>query len=262
MTGLLRNDAPGAFAREFHLSSGGTLHKISGWWVPFLHTVCASSAFLGALVIGLQLHYHKIVQNEHFGYPDEWFPSVSATIGDRYPGRNVFQLLIALTCPSRLLLHALWYVLLSRAAPTRAKALFGIGFLRTMTCGGWVYVTSSDDHDVHDVMMIAYMLLTLPYMILLLKSGDKSPFTHNAKELAANRSRRKWVFLMFFGSIPPMIYFFISHKVHRVAGAYTSYAFFEWALIVFDVMFDSLAMVEFKALDLAVLPGKPDEQRE
>ncbi|KAJ2463794.1 Protein cwh43, partial [Coemansia sp. RSA 2320] len=56
-------------------------------------------AFLSALVVGWNLHYYKIVQNEHYGYPDEWFPSVSATIGDRYPGRNVFQVLIALTCP-------------------------------------------------------------------------------------------------------------------------------------------------------------------
>ena len=31
------------------------------------------------------------------GYPDEWFPSVSATIGDRYPERSVFQLFIAMT---------------------------------------------------------------------------------------------------------------------------------------------------------------------
>jgi hypothetical protein len=60
------------------------------------------------------LHYHKIVENEFYvstihqgtgtiysqqpqGYPDEWFPSVSATIGDRYPERSVFMLFIALT---------------------------------------------------------------------------------------------------------------------------------------------------------------------
>lgn len=30
------------------------------------------------------------------GYPQEWFPSVSATIGDRYPERSVFQLFIAM----------------------------------------------------------------------------------------------------------------------------------------------------------------------
>ena len=31
------------------------------------------------------------------GYPDEWFPSVSATIGDRHPERSLFQFLIAIT---------------------------------------------------------------------------------------------------------------------------------------------------------------------
>jgi len=31
------------------------------------------------------------------GYPVEWFPSVSATIGDRYPERSVFMVFIALT---------------------------------------------------------------------------------------------------------------------------------------------------------------------
>jgi hypothetical protein len=54
-------------------------------------------AFLSALVIGSALHYRKIVQNEWYGYPDEWFPSVSATIGDRYPERSIFMLLIAIT---------------------------------------------------------------------------------------------------------------------------------------------------------------------
>lgn len=243
------------------MASNGTLHKVSGWWIPFLHTVCAATAFLGALVIGWKLHYFKIVRNEHYGYPDEWFPSVSATIGDRYPGRSVFQLFIALTCPFRLLLHVYWYVLLARSSPKMAKALFWVGFIRTWTCGGWVYVTSGDDHDIHDIMMIAYMVLTLPYMILLTKAGDRTSYTFNEKTLAASKRRRKWVCLMFFGSIPPMIYFFINHKVHRIAGAYTTYAFFEWGLILFDVLFDSLAMTEFKSLDLAIIPGKLDEMR-
>ncbi|KAJ1962840.1 Protein cwh43 [Dipsacomyces acuminosporus] len=260
MAGAQKHDSHVGLAREFQLAAGGALHKVTGWWIPFLHTVFASSAFIGALVLGWKLHYHKIVQNEHYGYPDEWFPSVSATVGDRYPGRSVFQLLVALTCPPRLFLHIFWYILTVRTAPKRAKALFWVGFLRTWTAGGWMYVTSTDDHDIHDVMMIGYMVLTIPYMALLIQLCDKSLFRNNVKELAANKRRRKWVCLLFFGSIPPMIYFFLNHKVHKIAGAYTQYAFFEWALIIFDVLFDSLAMVEFKALELAVLPSKPDER--
>ena len=44
-----------------------------------LHTLFASTAFLGALGIGLALHYREIVKNEVAGYPQEWIPSVSAT---------------------------------------------------------------------------------------------------------------------------------------------------------------------------------------
>ena len=57
----------------------------------------------------MSLHYTKIVQNEHFGYPVEWFPSVSATIGDRYPERSVFQVFIAICSGPRFLLVFLFY---------------------------------------------------------------------------------------------------------------------------------------------------------
>ena len=55
------------------------------------------AAFISALIVGVSLHYHKIVQNEYYGYPEEWFPSVSATIGDRYPERSFFMVFIAIT---------------------------------------------------------------------------------------------------------------------------------------------------------------------
>lgn len=83
--------------------------------VAATHTYLAFTAFGAALFLGCVLHYKKIVKNGVAGYPDEWFPSVSATyvgssllgqmltvaypnsIGDWYPERNVFQILIALT---------------------------------------------------------------------------------------------------------------------------------------------------------------------
>jgi len=61
------------------------------------------AAFLVALIVGVSLHYHKIVENEYYGYPQEWFPSVSATIGDRYPERSFFMLFIAITSGMMLL---------------------------------------------------------------------------------------------------------------------------------------------------------------
>ena len=43
------------------------------------HTYLSFAAFFSALFIGVALHYKKIVKNGVAGYPEEWFPSVSAT---------------------------------------------------------------------------------------------------------------------------------------------------------------------------------------
>lgn len=47
--------------------------------VARIHTILAYTAFSSALIIGSLLHYKKIVKNGVAGYPQEWFPSVSAT---------------------------------------------------------------------------------------------------------------------------------------------------------------------------------------
>lgn len=83
--------------------------------------------------------------------------------------------------------------------------------------------------------------------------------------------RRRTFSCLFFGCIPPLIYLYIQHKVHRVAGAYTrvrlvwhvfallstellwQYAFFEWSLIIYDVLYDSTFLVDFARLELRVV---------
>lgn len=117
-------------ASKYKDKDTGVVFSFNGQWVSWAHTAVAYSefcfvcldahghddgggdvfrgsvsltrasppaAFLSALIVGVSLHYNKIVQNEFYGYPDEWFPSVSATIGDRYPERSFFMLFIAIT---------------------------------------------------------------------------------------------------------------------------------------------------------------------
>lgn len=226
--------------------------------MSWLHTATAYSAFIGALVVGLWLHYHKIVQNEYYGYPDEWFPSVSAAIGDRYPERSVFQLFIALTSGPRFALVFLWYLLTARPNSTLPKFIAGVGVFRTLTCGGWTYVTSSDDHDWHDIFMISYLVATLPWTL-----GCVALSPDNKRAL----KYRKMLAGLFFGTLVPLVYYFIQHKVHKVPGgrsasyfcchcltflAYTKYAFFEWALILFDVGFDAVTALDFSSLEIVV----------
>ncbi|KAJ9624163.1 Protein cwh43 [Taxawa tesnikishii (nom. ined.)] len=222
---------------------GDVVASIPGSWISWAHTIVAYAAFLGALIVGMSLHYHKIVQNEHFGYPIEWFPSVSATIGDRYPERSVFQVFIAITSGPRFMLVALWYVLTARPNSTLPKFVAGIGLFRTFTCGGWTYVTSTDDHDWHDIFMISYLVATLPWTIGCYMLSPPNPTTIKY---------RKYLASAFFGTLVPLVYFFIQHKVHKVPGAYTIYAFFEWSLVLLDVAFDAVTAIDFAGLELQV----------
>lgn len=50
-----------------------------------VHTRLSFIAFFSALTLGCTLHYKKIVKNGIAGYPEEWFPSVSATYVNLLP---------------------------------------------------------------------------------------------------------------------------------------------------------------------------------
>ncbi|KAG5341577.1 hypothetical protein C0989_009279 [Termitomyces sp. Mn162] len=133
--------------------------------VARIHTYLAYTAFLTALVVACLCHYKKVVKNSIAGYPEEWFPSVSATIGDWYPERNIFQILIALTAGPRFGLVLFQYYLHYPRRPAVSTTVFIFGVIRTLSCGGWVYITSSDDHDVHDAFMITYMVFLGPKVL-------------------------------------------------------------------------------------------------
>ncbi|KAK9495605.1 Frag1/DRAM/Sfk1 family-domain-containing protein [Lipomyces doorenjongii] len=242
---------------------GSVVASANGKWVSYAHTAFAGYAFLSALVLGMTLHFHKIVRNEFYGYPDEWFPSVSATIGDRYPERSVFQIFIAVTAGPRFALIFLTYLVNAKPGAFFPKVHAVVGLIRTFTCGGWVYITSTDDHDWHDIFMIAYMLLTIPWTIGGIKISAKG------KAL----KWRKFFGIGFYVMIIPLVYFFIQHKINHVPGAYTTYAFCEWSLIFFDIAYDAVSVFDFSAFEIRVIDmngitagfpsvGKPSSPRD
>lgn len=91
--------------------------------------------------------------------------------------------------------------------------------------------------------MISYLVATLPWTL-----GCLALSPSNARAI----KYRKFLAGAFFGTLVPLVYFFIQHKVHKVAGAYTTYAFFEWALILFDVGFDAVTALDFETFELVV----------
>ncbi|ORY43259.1 Frag1/DRAM/Sfk1 family-domain-containing protein [Leucosporidium creatinivorum] len=212
--------------------------------IAVAHTLLSTSAFLLCLAVGVGLHFERIVKNQYWGYPHEWWPSVSATIGDWYPERNLFQILIAVTSGPRFALVGASYLLSRRPASSVPGFVAICGLLRTLACGGWVFITSSDAADPHDIAMISYIVLNIPWMV-----GTTVLTTSEQRA----RTWRRVLGSAFFATLVPLVYWYIQHKVHRRAGAYSIYALFEWSLILLDVAFDSIAVLDFKRLEIRVL---------
>lgn len=116
---------------------------------------------------------------------------------------------IALTSGPRFALVALNYFLTAQHNSSLPKMVFWVGVFRTLTCGGWTYVTSTDDHNWHDIFMISYLVATLPWTLGTLALSPPNPKAIKYRKILAT---------MFFGTLVPLIYFFIQHKVHKVAG--------------------------------------------
>lgn len=230
------------------MSSKSPLVTINAQLVAIAHTVCSSMAFVAAFILGYTLHFEKIVRNEYYGFPDEWFPSVSSTIGDRFPERSVFQILIALTSGPRFLLLFFNYITLFKPNSNLPKIALITGLVRTVSCGGWVYITSTDDHDWHDIFMISYIVLTLPWDVITTKLSSPS-----------TKQYRKYTAYAFFSTLVPLIYLFIQHKVHKVPGSYSYYAYTEWALIIFDILFDAWSIIDYRDFHLEIRASKNND---
>lgn len=214
------------------------------------HTVLGSLAFIVALLTCLSLHYRRVVRNHVAGYPEEWWPSVSATIGDWFPERNIFQILCAATAGFRLAMIGLCGALASYSynRPLGGTLLGATGVLRTFSCGGWIFVTSTDHSLVHDIMMGVYIGLTPIWMGLCLTQLE--PRVKSEAYRRAQTLRTVSAFL-FYACTPLMVYFYRKHRIDRIPGMYSRYALLEWTLVAMDVLFDSAS-----AWDLSVIQGE------
>jgi hypothetical protein len=208
---------------------------ISGTNLNRFHSIVVTLAFLTALVLAVKLHYFKVVKNSYYGYPDEWIPSVSAVIGDRFPERNVFQLLMALAGILRMGLLVLSSAQHDIFNARFSRLCFFCGFLRMWLAGAWIYFPSGDWNNFHDVTMILYLICTAMYHRLLISA--KTSINKSMRSLTVSKN----LLVTLFCEVPVLVLFFLLHKVYKRAGAYSIYALFEWLLILIDVCLDYFA---------------------
>jgi hypothetical protein len=133
-----------------------------------------------------------------------------------------------------------------------------VGLIRTLAAGTWIYITSTDDHFMHDVGMIVYLVLTLIYMIgMVIESRRISRTWDPSPERIKCAEVRTYFLFAFVAAIPVLVWLFIRHKVKHLPGAYSYYAYSEWSLILVDVGFDAISYLDFRKVDLVMVTMAP-----
>ncbi|CAN6669029.1 hypothetical protein TRVA0_041S00540 [Trichomonascus vanleenenianus] len=229
-------------------------HRVNAKWVAYAQVVFSIGAFASALATALLFDYRESVKTALFEFPQEFFPSVTAVTGEKYPEKSFFQVFTAITSGARFLSVVIWYLL------TRSRRLGGVGLLRILAGGGFTFITPEDDHDWHDFAMFSYVMLSIAWMAGVLYYGPRTvkeaPPLHNLEtEMSipkAHTLRRRLLQAIILIQIP-LGHFFIQHKLYQKPGAYSMYALCEWAVVAIDVAFDYTSVAEFKCLDFDIL---------
>ena len=64
--------------------------------------------------------------------------------------------------------------------------------------------------------------------------------------------KRTIILRLFIFTFVPLGHYFIQHRVYQKQGAYSKYALFEWLLVIQDIYFDSLNVMEFQGVEIIV----------
>jgi hypothetical protein len=93
-----------------------------------------------------------------------------------------------------------------------------VGVIRSLSCGGWVYITSTDHHDAHDVLMVSYIICNVPWMFgsisytpsmrlatkrqrFVNRVRRYSPYSHQTENTSPQRLSSRSQFTISFSSI-------------------------------------------------------------
>lgn len=147
------------------------------------------------------------------------------------------------------MLTGIWYLLIRTEESNLPNYLFAIGLIRSSLFGLSAFVTSEDDHDLHDMAIITYTLLTVLWMLGVTFFAQLSYYEK------ATKYRRRIAQSFVFAFIP-LGHYLVQHRLYQIPGAYSMYALFEWLMVILDIAFDAVSILEFQGLEIQVFGPK------
>lgn len=215
-----------------------------------LVVICCSLPF-GAFILcvwyAVTFHFEGSTRT-HCGVTN-YLPSISAAIGDFAPERYIWRVAVALHNFPRFM-AAISYKNFYLNSPLKPVDSYD-SFWYTLACWGvcslhvmenlcllvLTYVSSTENHDLHELVFISFLVFSIAYMLSTLFIFNYSGRRRTSSGGEKSFQYKLLLFLVNVSALLSSAYFFYRHNAYCEPGVYTLFASCEYIVVVTNILF-------------------------
>ncbi|KAK3100602.1 hypothetical protein FSP39_022374 [Pinctada imbricata] len=194
-----------------------------------------------------------------------YLPSISSAIGGYTPQRYVWRLCIGLHAAPRFMIAAAYYSYHTQfhvgkrndLYRTLSKLCILLHVVENFALVGLTYISSIENHGVHENLFIIFMLCSQVYMLItciIYRWGHQS--NGRIMSLKETKSLRMKTGLFIFNVVIFLlaVYLFFRHNSHCEPGVYTMFAAAEYLTVFSNIAFHYTASYDFSDCSISICP--------
>eukprot|EP00029_Vermamoeba_vermiformis_P002273 TRINITY_DN1264_c0_g1_i1.p1 TRINITY_DN1264_c0_g1~~TRINITY_DN1264_c0_g1_i1.p1 ORF type:complete len:270 (+),score=75.74 TRINITY_DN1264_c0_g1_i1:66-875(+) len=212
------------------------------------------------LFFAMYLHYEDVTRTHCRNW--EFWPSISSTIGNNAPEKYIWRYGIGLYSMPKCAVEVCQFIILKLIHQNKRKTYtegekssdsFSFwnavalitGIAENLLLYALTMVSSTEDRPVHENSFILFMLFAHMHFVAFLIVYRKARYPLNSEERTWFKYRVAFA-LSHFLILVSAVFVYVRHKKYCEPGMYSIFAMMEWSIVVFNILFHTMAIPEFR----------------